>query len=72
MGKASNAPASHCTTAGMNSQNASRPTSAIKKMKSQSPSSVISKNGERAAAGKVTNLSSLDYQNLLAYKAQLG
>lgn len=37
-------------------------------MKSQSPNSVLSKNG----AGKLaTNLSSLDYKNLLTYQAHL-
>ena len=68
--KSSNAPASHCTTIGLNSQNASRPTSAIKKIKSQSPNSAISKTG--GVQGKLaTNLSSLDYKNLLTYQAHM-
>eukprot|EP00347_Sterkiella_histriomuscorum_P003932 403362383 len=56
----SNGVASNSTTVGMNSQNASRPASAIKKMNGQSPSHIIMN-------GKVTNLQSNEMKNILSY-----
>lgn len=60
-----NGVASNSTTVGMNSQNVSRPASAIKKLNGQSPSQ------NYMGGAKFTNLPNNEYKNLLTYNSKV-